>query len=177
MSVTFRFLENCYNSEISSKSIWLKGKIEFVENSGKSILPRAPLDSSPQASTFPSVPHLRRQNLHSITSKARKWDGKTKCIQSHPQSQSSAASNKTKSTFSHFQIIKSFNKQWTILKKFCLRLFLWLGFIGFRRYLWLLMQTSIVPPPYNALSPFSISYLRILTVKLARLTPPQPLIL
>ena len=86
MSVTFRFLENCYNSEISSKSIWLKGKIEFVENSGKSILPRAPLDSSPQASTFPSVPHLRRRNLHSITSKARKWDGKVKYIRSHPQS-------------------------------------------------------------------------------------------
>ena len=110
MSVTFRFLENCYNSEISSKSIWLKGKIEFVENSGKSILPRAPLDSSPQASTFPSVPHLRRRNLHPITSKARKkWDGKIKCIQSQPQSKSSAVLNKTKSTFSHFQVIKRGN--------------------------------------------------------------------
>ena len=56
---TQNFLEKCQNSENSCKSNWFKGKIEFVGNSWKSILPRAPLDSSPQASTFPS-PHLRR---------------------------------------------------------------------------------------------------------------------
>ena len=65
----WHFLEKYQNSKNSCKSNWFKGKIEFVGNSWKSILPRAPLDSSPQASTFQS-PHLRRRNLHSITSRS-----------------------------------------------------------------------------------------------------------
>ena len=56
---TWNFLERYQNSGNLCKSNWFKGTIEFVGNSWKSILPWAPLDSSPQASTFPS-PHLRR---------------------------------------------------------------------------------------------------------------------